>query len=166
MVILINCFNPMKVMVVNLLLKTATHPMNHAVMKMCHLPRLLGHRWSQIVLQKLTGGFALPDVNFQREQVESYQDARTHVPLVYMLENIVAHTNQHSVQKHGKCVNTSVKEIEQVLGMYLRMGLVQMFGARQYWESEVHSGPVADIMSRNQFNLLLSHPLWRQRNGQ
>lgn len=103
-------------------------------------------------------------MNFQGEQVESYQDATTDTPLVYfrrfvsldMLENIVEHTNQHSVQKHGKCVDTSVKEIEQVLGMYLRMGLVQMSGVRQYWESEVRYGPVADVMSRNRFNLLLS----------
>ncbi|XP_051982265.1 piggyBac transposable element-derived protein 3-like [Xyrauchen texanus] len=105
-------------------------------------------------------GFELPDVNFQGEQVESYQDATTDTPLVYfrrfvsldMLENIVEHTNQYSVQKHGKCV----KEIEQVLGMYFRMGLVQMSGVRQYWESEVRYGPVADVMSRNRFNLLLS----------
>nr|XP_061791912.1 piggyBac transposable element-derived protein 3-like [Nerophis lumbriciformis] len=36
------------------------------------------------------------------------------------------------------------------------MGLVQMSGVRQYWESEVRYGPVADIMSRNRFNQLLS----------
>lgn len=36
------------------------------------------------------------------------------------------------------------------------MGLVQMSGVRQYWESEVRYGPVADVMSRNRFNLLLS----------
>lgn len=109
-------------------------------------------------------GFELPDVSFQGEEVESYQDATIDTPLVYfrrfisldMLENIVKHTNQYSVQKHGKCVDTSVKEIEQVLGMYLRMGLVQMSGVRQYWESEVRYGPVADVMSRNRFNLLLS----------
>ncbi|XP_057694139.1 piggyBac transposable element-derived protein 2-like [Corythoichthys intestinalis] len=115
------------------------------------------YRWRKKV-------FELPDVSFQGQQVESYQDATTDTPLVYfrrfvsldMLENIVEHTNQHSVQKHRNCVNTSVKEIEQVLGMYLRMGLVQMSGVRQYWESEVRYGPVADIMSRNRFNQLLS----------
>ncbi|KAL7880052.1 hypothetical protein SRHO_G00023060 [Serrasalmus rhombeus] len=108
--------------------------------------------------------FELPDINFQGEQVKSYQDTATDTPLVYfrrfvsldMLENIVEHTNQFIVQKHGKCVDTSVKELEQVLGMYLRMGLVQMSGVRQYWESEVRYGPVADVMSRNRFNLLLS----------
>ncbi|KAL6462492.1 hypothetical protein MHYP_G00289140 [Metynnis hypsauchen] len=108
--------------------------------------------------------FELPDINFQGEQVKPYQDATTDTPLVYfrhfvsldMLENIVEHTNQFSVQKHGKCVDTSVKELEQVLGMYLRMGLVQMSGVCQYWESEVRYGPVADVMSRNRFNLLLS----------
>ena len=53
-------------------------------------------------------------------------------------------------------MNTSLKEIEQVLGMYFRMGLVQMSGVRKYWESEVRYGPVADVMSRNRFSLLLS----------
>lgn len=109
-------------------------------------------------------GFELPDVNFLGEQVESYQDATTDTPPVYfcrfvsldMLENIVEHTNQYSIQKHGKCDDTSVKEIEQVLGLYLRMGLVQMSGLRQYWENEVRYGPVADIMSRNRFSQLLS----------
>lgn len=109
-------------------------------------------------------GFELPDVNFLDEQVESYQDTTTDTPLVYfwrfvsldMLENIVEHTNQYSIQKHGKCIDTSVKEIEQVLGLYLRMGLVQMSGVRQYWENEVRYGPVADIMSRNRFSQLLS----------
>lgn len=109
-------------------------------------------------------GFELPDVNFLGEQVESYQDTTTDTPPVYfwrfvsldMLENIVEHTNQYSIQKHGKCVDTSVKEIEQVLGLYLRMGLVQMSGVRQYWENEVRYGPVADIMSRNRFSQLLS----------
>ncbi|XP_077403926.1 uncharacterized protein LOC144036874 isoform X3 [Vanacampus margaritifer] len=108
--------------------------------------------------------FESPDVRFQGQQVESYQDATTDTPLVYfrrfvsrdMLENIVQQTNRHSVQKHGKCVNTSVKEIEQVLGMYLRMGLVQMSGVRQYWESEVRYGPVADVMSHERFKRLLS----------
>uniref|UniRef100_A0AAZ1X7K9 PiggyBac transposable element-derived protein domain-containing protein n=1 Tax=Oreochromis aureus TaxID=47969 RepID=A0AAZ1X7K9_OREAU len=97
-------------------------------------------------------GFELPD------------DATTDTPLVYfrrfvsldVLENIVEHTNQYSIQKHGKCVDTSVKEIEQVLGLYLWMGLVQMSGVRQYWENEVRYGPVADIMSRNRFSQLLS----------
>lgn len=53
-------------------------------------------------------GFKLPDVNFQGEQVESYQDATTNMPLVYfwrfvsinMLENISEQINQKTVFKN------------------------------------------------------------------
>lgn len=106
--------------------------------------------------------FEVPDVNFQDEPAES--GSKDDTPLVYfrrfftldMLENIVEHTNRYSVQKHGKCVDTSIKEMEQVLGMYLRMGLAQMSGVRMYWENEVRYGPVADTMSRNRFMQILS----------
>ena len=32
---------------------------------------------------------------------------------------------------------TSVKEIEQLMGMYLQMGIVQMLGVRCYWERDM-----------------------------
>ena len=53
-----------------------------------------------------------------------------------MLQLIVEHTNQYSVQKKGKSINTNVKEIEQVLGMYFNMVLVEMNAVRMYWEKE------------------------------
>lgn len=37
-------------------------------------------------------------------------------------------TNQYSMQKNEKSVETKVKEIEQLFGMFFRMGLVQMAG--------------------------------------
>lgn len=54
--ILMNCINRMNVMVMNLLPRTVARPMTCPVMRMFSLQRLLVHRWSQIVLQKLTGG--------------------------------------------------------------------------------------------------------------
>ena len=53
-----------------------------------------------------------------------------------MLELLVEHTNRYSVQKQDTCVDTSVKEMEQVLGMYLKMGLVEMPAVRKYWETQ------------------------------
>ncbi|CAB4039725.1 Hypothetical predicted protein, partial [Paramuricea clavata] len=89
---------------------------------------------------------------------------KTETPLLYfkrfvtqeMIELIVDYTNRYSVQKQGKCVNTSAKEIEQVLGMYFKMGLVEMPSIRMYREKETRYPPVTEVMSRNRFQLLLS----------
>ena len=50
----------------------------------------------------------------------------------------------------------SVKEIELLLGIYFRMGLVEMSSVRMYWEKETRYGPVVDVMSRNRFQALLT----------
>lgn len=68
---------------------------------------------------------------------------------------IVHHTNQYSLQKTGASVNTNIKDMEQVLGMVLQMGVVQMPGVRVYWEAATRFAPVADIMSQNRFQLIL-----------
>jgi hypothetical protein len=53
-------------------------------------------------------------------------------------------------------VNTSAKEIEQVLGMYFKMGLAEMPAIRKYWEKETRYPPVTEVMSRNRFQVLHS----------
>ena len=40
--------------------------------------------------------------------------------------------------------------------MYFNMGLVEMNAVRMYWEKETRYPPVADVMSRNRFQLILS----------
>lgn len=106
-----------------------------------------------------------PQVSFHGPSILPTDPAGiTETPLQYfrrfvthdMLELIAEFTNHYSVQRLGKCVNTNVKEVEQMLGMYFRMGLVEMSGVRMYWENESRYPPVADIMSRNRFQLLLS----------
>ena len=72
-----------------------------------------------------------------------------------MLELLVEHTNRYSVQKQGTCVNTSVKEIEQVLGIYLKIGLVEMLAVRMYWESQTRYPAIAEVMSCNMCQLLI-----------
>lgn len=58
-----------------------------------------------------------------------------------MLQEIAKQTNQYSVQKLGTSVKTTPKEIEQVLGMYMNMGLVQMPNVQVYWEMETRYPP-------------------------
>ncbi|KAJ3590734.1 hypothetical protein NHX12_008683 [Muraenolepis orangiensis] len=45
-----------------------------------------------------------------------------------MVEALAQNTNEYSFQERGTSVNTTAKEIEKMLGMYLKMGLVQMAG--------------------------------------
>lgn len=75
---------------------------------------------------------------------------------VDMLQEIAEETNLYSVQKNGKSVNTNAQEIEQLLGMYMHMGLVQMPNVRAYWEMETRYPQVCDVMSRGQFLNLLT----------
>ena len=72
-----------------------------------------------------------------------------------MLEDVAEHTNQYSTQQTGKCLNTTKKELEKVIGMFFCMGLVQMPGNRVYWESNTRYRPVSEVISRNRFQSII-----------
>ena len=72
-----------------------------------------------------------------------------------VLEMIVTHAYRYSIQKQSTFVNTSLKEIEQVLGMYFKMGLAKMPAIRMYWERSTRYPAAADFMCCNRFQLLL-----------
>uniref|UniRef100_A0A3Q4GCX2 PiggyBac transposable element-derived protein domain-containing protein n=1 Tax=Neolamprologus brichardi TaxID=32507 RepID=A0A3Q4GCX2_NEOBR len=88
-----------------------------------------------------------------------------HTPLEYfknfitddMLLLLMEQTNLYSVQKsnHLRNVNTTVKELQILIGLYLRMGLCQMPRNRAYWENDTRCPMVADNMSHNRFQTLL-----------
>ena len=106
--------------------------------------------------------FDPPDTNFSGPLDKPINNVLT--PLQYfqkfvtidMLDSVVQYTNQYSVQKTGKCISTNRKEIEQVLGMYFRMGLVRMTGRRMYWEQDTRTELVAGVMIRNKFEDILN----------
>lgn len=77
-----------------------------------------------------------------------------------MILEIAQQTNVYSVQKLGTSVNTTPKEIEQVLGMYMHMGLVQMPNVRAFWEMETKYPKVCDVMSRERFLKFLTLGCW------
>ncbi|KAL0146817.1 hypothetical protein M9458_057756 [Cirrhinus mrigala] len=87
-----------------------------------------------------------------------------------MIETLTRNTNEYSLQKNGTSVNTNNKEIEKMLGMYLKMGLMQMSGVRMYWETDTRYTPVSDVMTSLHFinNLTVSEmekkdKLWKLR---
>lgn len=109
--------------------------------------------------------FTPPVINFTGPAVTTTcPDGRLGTPLWYfnqfftkdMLQLIVEKTNLYSAQKLGpdKSVKTNTKELELLLGMYLRMGLIQLRSVRMYWEADIRIPLIADVMSRNRFEIL------------
>uniref|UniRef100_A0A2C9LG34 PiggyBac transposable element-derived protein domain-containing protein n=1 Tax=Biomphalaria glabrata TaxID=6526 RepID=A0A2C9LG34_BIOGL len=109
--------------------------------------------------------FNPPDSVFRGKVLELPENYEVQSPMHYfknflmddMLELIVKFTNEYSVEKSGKSIDTNKKEIEQIIGMFLRMGLAKMPGVKCYWETDTRYDPVAGVMSRNRFQSLLSN---------
>ncbi|XP_028394533.1 piggyBac transposable element-derived protein 3-like [Dendronephthya gigantea] len=73
-----------------------------------------------------------------------------------MLQNMCEQTNVYSVEKSGISIETSVDELEKIIGMYFLMGLVQLPSVRSYWENATRYPCVADEMGRTRFQKLLT----------
>ena len=108
--------------------------------------------------------FQAPNASFTGPAIEPPPGIKLDTPLGYfqrfitddMLDQVVHQSNLYSLQKNGHLANTSKKELEQVIGMFFRMGLVRMAGVRAYWENGTNYQPVSGVMSRNRFQLLLT----------
>lgn len=80
------------------------------------------------------------------------------VPITYfrkffstpLLKHIVEQTNLLSTQ-NASSFRTTEDEIEQYIGILIRMGMVPMPSYKSYWSDELRFPPVADVMSRNRF---------------
>lgn len=72
-----------------------------------------------------------------------------------MLTMLVEQTNVYSTQKYGSSVITTLQELEQYVGIYLKMGLTKMPNVRCYSENGTRYSPIADKMSRNRFLKLM-----------
>ena len=104
-----------------------------------------------------------PDSQFTGPEIAAPTNQELETPLGYfrqfvtdeMLNNLVEQTNIYSAQKYGHSINTTKKELEQMIGINFYMGLIRMEGARQYWETDIHCDLVANVMSRNRFQLFV-----------
>lgn len=74
-----------------------------------------------------------------------------------MLKAVVDESNRYYFQKHGTTLNLTVEELTSVLGMFFRMGLINMDRVRTYWENGSRYELVAQIMSRNRFEKITRH---------
>ena len=73
-----------------------------------------------------------------------------------MLSNMAYQANLYSAQKNVESINTDAKELEQLIGVYLRMGLVKMPNQLSYWETFSGHTSVSSIFSRERFVTLMS----------
>uniref|UniRef100_A0A3Q1ESY7 PiggyBac transposable element-derived protein domain-containing protein n=1 Tax=Acanthochromis polyacanthus TaxID=80966 RepID=A0A3Q1ESY7_9TELE len=96
--------------------------------------------------------FLAPECTFKGPHVTPPDDLLS--PLEYFRKFITPEIVQKSANHNN--VNTTVKELEIMIGLYLRMGLCQLTGNRGYWENDTRCPMVDDIMSRNRFQYLLA----------
>ena len=74
-----------------------------------------------------------------------------------MLENVELQSNNYALKKSGIELKTTKKEVEIFIGLYLRMGLMKAHCVRAYWAADTRYPPVADVLSRNRFEVLARH---------
>ena len=65
-------------------------------------------------------------------------------------------TDLYTSQRKLKCINTNSKELEQLIGDYLLMGLVKMPNQRSFWETFFGYTGVSSIFSRKRFVTFIS----------
>uniref|UniRef100_A0A8C6NRK9 PiggyBac transposable element-derived protein domain-containing protein n=1 Tax=Nothobranchius furzeri TaxID=105023 RepID=A0A8C6NRK9_NOTFU len=121
------------------------------------IPTEEGHSDSQIMRRDryrwLKKNFISPSTDFSGQDVTNGVQSLCG-PLEYfqkfvtedMIKALADNTNQYSVQKKVSSIHTNTKEIEQKIGMYLKMGLVQMPGICMYWEADTRYSPVSDVI--------------------
>eukprot|EP00794_Sanderia_malayensis_P008587 gene8587-9505_t len=68
--------------------------------------------------------------------------------------HLVEQMHLYSVQKTGKSTNTNRKELEQLIGIMMKIGIVKMPRYQNYWSQSTHFAPIADVMSLNRFKQL------------
>ncbi|XP_067940417.1 piggyBac transposable element-derived protein 3-like [Watersipora subatra] len=113
------------------------------------------YRWRKKVFQP-------PILAFTGAKMEAPANQNIKTPYQYfqqfvtadMIDGMVDNTNLYSTQKMGKSINTTKKEVEQMMGMYFHMGLVRMSSVRQYWKQGTNYVPVSSVMPRNRFQQL------------
>ena len=74
------------------------------------------------------------------------------------LDELVAEqTNLYSVQKCNRNIKTTPNEISSLIGMMMKMGIVQLPSYRLFWSQSFRYEPIAEVMPKNRFLDLLSN---------
>jgi hypothetical protein len=54
-----------------------------------------------------------------------------------IIDLVVQQTNLYSTQKTGSSINTTKEETEELIGMHLKMGIVQLPSYKMYWSQKI-----------------------------
>ena len=66
-------------------------------------------------------------------------------------------TNLYSFRKKHQNIKTTTAEITSLIGIMMKMGIVQLPQYMLYWSHQLRYPPVADVMSRNRFQQLMEN---------
>ena len=107
------------------------------------------YRWRKRDIQPLETAFQ--HANIEPEPIIDETPYEFFVKFITkeMLETVALQTNLYSMQQEGDNINTSPKEIEQLIGCLFRMGLVKMPNQRSYWEGHMSYNGLSTTFSRN-----------------
>ena len=104
----------------------------------------------------------LPDISFLGSGFTLPEDVDELTPLTYfkqfwddsITENIVEQTNLYSVQEQGSSVCTTKDEVEVLLGIQMKMGLIKIPKYELYWDSRTRYEPIASAMPLKRYKKL------------
>ena len=67
---------------------------------------------------------------------------------------VVEQANLYSIQKTGQSVNTNHNEVEQLIGMNMKMEIVHLPSYILYWSTQLRYSAIADVMPLKRFEKL------------
>ena len=111
-------------------------------------------RWRKKDIPVTPGNFVM-----ESEKLSQIKSPIDHFKLFWtdeLNELIVEQTNLYSTQKRFTSINTNKSEIEQFIGMQLKMGIVQLPSYKLYWSQQMRYPPVADVMPIKRYEKLRS----------
>lgn len=107
------------------------------------------HREPPVIDTKFEKEFDVPDeVGTPYQYFKQFFDSE-------LMSKIADETNIYSYQKghsESSIVNVTPHEIEQYIGILLKMALIQMPRYRMYWSASTKCSAVTDVMSVNRFD--------------
>jgi hypothetical protein len=80
-----------------------------------------------------------------------------------LFQLIQTQTNLYALQNQST-FRTNTMEIEQFVGILLKMGIVGMPQRRMYWSKAMRFPPIADVMSRDRFELMCKYLHFNDNN--
>lgn len=69
-----------------------------------------------------------------------------------MMHQLANQTNLYSLQKSGRSINTTDKEVEQFFGIHILSGVMKVPAWSRYWRDSTRFSIIADAMSQSRFS--------------